>query len=174
MVKFIRVALVLSKKASIILRKNLMDFIDEFEKSYGNDLPNWRGQLNIFRNAGLIVDEILSTSIILPHEITYAHSNVKALKTPHSKDVLKVANNMMKESDRNFFFIATLLKESAEKTNKDTAEIFMGIKELRDKKILIPIEIGAIEAQPISQQEMTLINQKIGALTHLSQEKNKN
>jgi len=168
--EYIRVALVLSKKASIILRKNLMDFINAFEKSYANDLPNWRGQLNLFRNAGLLIDEILSTSIILPHEITYETANVKALKNPHSKDVLKIANNMMKESDRNFFFIATLLKESAEKTNKDTAEIFMGIKELRDKKLLIPIEIGAIEAQPISQQEMTLINQKIGALTHLSQE----
>ena len=168
--EYIRVALVLSKKASIILRKNLMDFINSFEKSYANDLPNWRGQLNLFRNAGLIIDEILSTSIILPHEITYKSTNVKALKNPHSKDVLKIATNMMKESDRNFFFIATLLKESSEKTNKDTAEIFMGIKELRDNKILIPIEIGSIEAQPISQQEMTLINQKIGALTHLSQE----
>jgi hypothetical protein len=168
--EFIRVALVLSKKASIILRKNLMDFINAFENSYAGDLPNWRGQLNVFRNAGIIIDDILSTSIILPHEITYDHSNVKALKNPHSKDVLKIANNLMKESDRNFFFIATLLKESTEKTSKDTAEIFMGIKELRDKKILVPIEIGFIEAQPISQQEMNLINQKIGALVHLSQE----
>ncbi|MFX1425192.1 MAG: hypothetical protein ACFFBE_01970, partial [Promethearchaeota archaeon] len=168
--EFIRVALVLSKKASIILRKNLMEFINGFEKSYTNELPSWRGQLNVFRNAGSLIDEILSTSIILPHEITYDYSNVKALKNPHSKDVLKVANNLMKESDRNFFFIATLLKESTEKTNKDTAEIFMGIKELRDKKMLIPIEIGAIEAQPISQQELNLINQKVNQLVNLSQE----
>ena len=47
--EYIRVALVLSKKASVILRKNLMDFINTFEKSYVNELPNWRGQLNIFR-----------------------------------------------------------------------------------------------------------------------------
>ncbi len=168
--EFIRVALVLSKKASIILRKNLMDFINGFEKSYASELPNWRGQLNVFRNAGRIVDEILSTSIILPHEITYEFSNIKALKSPHSKDVLKVANTLVKDSDRTFFFIATLLKEATEKTHKDTAEIFMGIKELRDKKILIPIEIGAIEAQPISQQELVLINQKVAGLVNLSQE----
>jgi hypothetical protein len=167
---YIRVALVLSKKASIILRKNLKDFINVFEKSYENELPNWRGQLNAFRNAGPIIDEVLSTSIILPHEITYKFSNVKALKNPHSKEVLKVANTLMKDSDRNFFFIATLLKEATEKTNKDTAEIFMGIKELRDKKILVPIEIGAIEAQPISQQELALINQKVAGLVNLSQE----
>ena len=166
----IRVALVLSKKASIILRKNLMDFINVFEKSYEKELPNWRGQLNVFRNAGPIIDEVLSTSIILPHEITYKFSNVKSLKNPHSKDVLKVANNLMKDSDRNFFFIATLLKEATENTNKDTAEIFMGIKELRDKKILVPIEIGTIEAQPISQQELALINQKVSGLVNLTQE----
>ncbi|MFX1343491.1 MAG: hypothetical protein ACFFAI_00175 [Promethearchaeota archaeon] len=168
--EYIRVALVLSKKASIILRKNLKDFITEFEKSYESELPDWRGQLTIFRNSGALVDEILSTSIILPHEITYKFSNVKSLKNPHSKDVLKVANSMMKDSERNFFFIATLLKEATEKTNKDTAEIFMGIKELRDKKILVPIEIGVIEAQPISQQELALINQKVAGLVNLSQE----
>ncbi|MCK4287205.1 MAG: hypothetical protein KAX18_13430, partial [Candidatus Lokiarchaeota archaeon] len=41
--EYIRVALVLSKKPSIILRKNLMEFINEFEKTYNNELPNWRG-----------------------------------------------------------------------------------------------------------------------------------
>ncbi|MCK4381410.1 MAG: hypothetical protein KAW51_09760, partial [Candidatus Lokiarchaeota archaeon] len=168
--EFIRVALVLSKKASLILRRNLMEFIHSFERDYANDLPNWRGQLNIFRDAGSIIDEILSTSIILPHKITYEHSNVKALKNPQSRDVLKIGNNLMKDSERNFFFIATLLKEATEKTGKDTAEIFMGIKELRDNKILIPIELSTIEKKPISQQEMNLINQKVSSLVNLSPE----
>ena len=168
--EYIRVALVLGKKASMILRRNLMEFIHSFERAYGNDLPNWRGQLNIFRGAGTIVDEILSTSIILPHEITYEFSTAKALKIPQSRDVLKIAKNLMKDSERNFFFIATLLKDATEKTGKDTAEIFMGIKELRDKKILMPLEISAIEAKPISQQELNLINQKVSQLVSLSPE----
>jgi len=147
-----------------------MDFIGDFEKTYINELPNWRGQLNIFRNSGVLIDDSLNTSIILPHKISYEFSTVKALKNPHSRDVLKVANKLMKVSERSFFFIATLLKEASEKTNKDTAEIFMGIKELRDKKIMIPIEISAIEVQPISQQEMALINQKVSSLVNLTQE----
>ncbi|MCK4779628.1 MAG: hypothetical protein KAT57_05545, partial [Candidatus Lokiarchaeota archaeon] len=110
--EYIRVALVLSKKASLFLRRNLMEFIHTFERTYKNHLPNWRGQLNIFRDAGSIIDEILSTSIILPHEITYEHSSVKALKNTQSRDVIKIANNLMKDSERNFFFIATLLKEA--------------------------------------------------------------
>jgi len=168
--EYIRVALVLGKKASLILRRSLTEFIYSFEKNYINALPNWRGQLNIFRDAGIIVDDVLSTSIILPHEITYEHSTTKALKKPQSRDVLKIANNLMKASERNFFFIATLLKEATEKTGKDTAQIFMGIKELRDKKILMPIEIAAIEAKPISQQELNLINQRVTALVSLSPE----
>ncbi|MFW9820076.1 MAG: hypothetical protein ACFFE5_10755, partial [Candidatus Thorarchaeota archaeon] len=166
----IRVALVLGKKASLILRRNLMDFINKFERAYNNDLPNWRGQLNIFREAGTIVDDILSTSIILPHEISFEHSTTKTLKKPQSQGVLKIAKNLMKDSERNFFFIATLLKEATEKSGKDTAEIFIGIKELRDKKILMPIEISAIEAKPISQQELNLINQKVSELMNFSPE----
>jgi len=166
--QFIRVALVLGKKASLILRRHLKEFIDSFEKTYKEVLPTWRGQLNHFRNAGIIVDEILNTSIILPHQISYDFSSVKELKSSFSKDVLKVAHSCCEEAKREFFFVATLLKEASEKTSKDTAEIFMGIKELRDKKILIPIEISSIEAQPISQQELNLINQKVASLTTLS------
>ncbi len=168
--EFIRVALVLGKKASLILRENTMEFINIFEKTYAAELPNWRGQLDIFRSAGTIIDEILNTSIILPHELTYEFSNMKALKKPHSRDVLKIAEDLMKDSERNFFFIATLLKEASEKTSKDTAEIFMGIKELRDRRILKPIEISAIDVPPISQQEINLIDQRVSGLVNLSPE----
>ncbi len=168
--EYIRVALVLSKKASIILRKHLTEFIAAFGKTYESELPNWRGQLNVFRNAGVFVDEIFNTSIILPHKITYEFSDVKTLKTPHSKDVLKIAHSCCEEAERDFFFIATLLKEATERTKKDTAEIFSGIKELRDNKILMPIEISTIEARPISQQELNLISQKVAGLISLSPE----
>ncbi|MHA1472619.1 MAG: hypothetical protein ACTSQW_05935, partial [Promethearchaeota archaeon] len=76
----IRVALVLGKKASLILRRHLKEFIGAFEKAYNDILPNWRGQLNPFRSAGTIVDEFLNTSIILPHKISYEISNAKELK----------------------------------------------------------------------------------------------
>ncbi|MFX0041295.1 MAG: hypothetical protein ACFE8L_00145 [Candidatus Hodarchaeota archaeon] len=168
--EYSRVALVLSKKASIILRKHLTEFIAAFEKIYENELPRWRGQLNVFRNSGVIIDDVFNTSIILPHKITYEFSEAKTLKTPHSKDVLKVAHSCCEEAERDFFFIATLLKEATERTKKDTAEIFSGIKELRDKKILMPIEISTIEAQPISQQELNLISQKVAGLVSLSPE----
>ncbi len=168
--EFVRVALVLSKKASIILSKRLKEFIDSFEKAYAKELPDWRGQLDIFKNADHLSDEILNTSIILPHEISVSTSDAKALKIPIAKEVLKVANSLIEGSERKFFFIATLLTEAAEKTGKESAEVFMGIKELRDKKILKAIEISKIEKQPISQQEMSLISQKVSEMPNLNPE----
>jgi len=172
--EYTRVALVLGKKASIMLSKHLKDFIDAFEKRYSKDLPNWRGQLNIFMNSGQLVDDNLNTSIILPHEITFDFASVKDLKNPDSRIVLKIANSLVKDSDRKFFFIATILKEAVEKTGKDNAEIFMGIKELRDKKILMPIQISSLEEQPISDQEINLINQRVASLPNLTNEEKQN
>jgi hypothetical protein len=168
--KFIRVALVLDKEASIILRQHLKEFIDKFEKKYANALPDWRGQLALFRDAGPIVDNIFHTSIILPHEVVYDITKVKVLKNPHSKDVLRIANTLITTSKRKFFFIATLLVEATDKTGKDKAEVFMGIKELRDNNILIPIEISAIEKPSITQQELNLIKQQLKDLPNLSEE----
>jgi len=95
---------------------------------------------------------------------------LKILKNPHSKDVLKVANTLVTDSDKKYFFIATLLVEATDKTGKKKEEIFMGIKELRDTNILTPIEIAAIEKPPITQQELDLIRQQVCDLPGLSEE----
>ena len=39
------------------------------------------------------------------------------------------------------------------------------MEELREKKILVPIEISEIEVQPISQQELALLDKRISELT---------
>ncbi|MFO8018552.1 MAG: hypothetical protein R6U96_07950, partial [Promethearchaeia archaeon] len=168
--KYIRVALVLAKQASVILRKHLTEFIKEFEDRYSNILPKWRGQIDVFRDAGKLVDETLNTSIILPHEVTYKFSKVKELKSPHSKAVLKMANDLVETSKRDFFFIATLLEEAREKSKRGTDEIFLGIKELREKNILVPIDISELEEREVSQQEYRQIEQRLSKLPNLSEE----
>ncbi len=172
--EYIRVALVLSKNASVLLRKHLKAFIDAFEDIYGKDLPYWRGQLNIFQNAGQIVDDILNTSIILPHQITYDFYDPKSLKNPNTKIILEIAEELVDETEREFFFIATVLKEVADQTRKDNSEIFLGIKELRDKRIFVPIDISSLEQQPITQQELNLLYQKILEFPELNEEERQN
>ena len=168
--EYIRVAIVLNRYASPVLRDNLRKFINGFEREYQHVLPNWRGQLNIFRDTGKIIDEIFKTSIIAPHEVSFERSNVKSLKNNISKKILKISQNLMEASGRNFIFIASLLKEATEKTGKKPGEVIKGVTELRDKKILKPIDIFTIGEPEISQEEIDLLTQKISGLTGLTQE----
>ena len=168
--QYIRVALVLDKQASTILRQHLKEFIETFEKIYSSELPKWKGQIDLFKDTGDFVDGMFHTSIILPHEIKYDLAKVKSLKNPSSREVLKVAQSLVEGSERKFFFVASLLMEAVDKTGRDKAEIFMGIKELTEKGILLPIRIAAIEEKEVSQQEFNLIRQKICELPGLTEE----
>ena len=49
----------------------------------------------------------------------------------------------------------------------------MGIKELREKKLLTPIQISAIEKPTISQQELGIIRQQVSTLGLSEKERNK-
>ncbi|MFX1396195.1 MAG: hypothetical protein ACFFAS_04025 [Promethearchaeota archaeon] len=168
--KHIRVALVLTKKPSVITRQHLTEFIAKFERNFSKVLPVWKGNLRSFQGAGRLVDDILNTSIILPHEIRATSKTVKTITRQISKDVLKTAKNIVKNSDRKYFFIAQLLTLAVEQLKTEKAKVFMGIKELRDRNILVAIDITQIEAQPISQQEMNLIRQKVSQLPNVSPE----
>ncbi|MBY9005704.1 MAG: hypothetical protein KGD63_03010, partial [Candidatus Lokiarchaeota archaeon] len=159
--QYIRVALVLSKKASIFLRGKLREFIKEFEQRYNSALPKWRGQLNVFKNAGPLIDESFKTSIILPHQIQYNQKAIKNLRIPTSKEVLSNTKNLMNESGRDFVFISKLLDKTLNKSTKGIAKVFMGIKELRESRILVPIDISSLDRKAISPQERQMIEQKI-------------
>jgi len=197
---FIRVALVLGNKPSISLCNYLDTFLDTFEKKYDRDLLNWRYELNLFKNAEQIVDEILNTSIILPHEINQETSSLKNLQNKYSKEILEIARELEKDNikkfffistliedatsknrndivkflinikDRKFFYIETLIKEAINKIGKNIADIFIGIKELKEKKYLTPIKIYTLNTRSISQQERSLINQKVSELTQFTSE----
>ncbi|MHA1642883.1 MAG: hypothetical protein ACTSVX_09145, partial [Promethearchaeota archaeon] len=168
--EYIRVALVLSKEPSIHMRENVTSFIELFENKYKDVLANWRGALSPFRDVGFLIDEIFDTSIILPHQITFQFNTAKDVKSTQARDILKISQSCVEDSGREFIFIATLLNRAIEETNMDIAEIFIGIKELREKKILVPIEISEIEVQPISQQELALLDKRISELTSISPE----
>ncbi|MHA1197723.1 MAG: hypothetical protein ACTSSM_16745 [Promethearchaeota archaeon] len=151
--EYIRVALVLSKEPSIHMRENVTSFIELFENKYKDVLANWRGALSPFRDVGFLIDEIFDTSIILPHQITFQFNTAKDVKSTQAREILKISQSCVEDSGREFIFIATLLNRAIEETNMDIAEIFIGIKELREKKILVPIEISEIEVKEIGTFE---------------------
>ncbi len=168
--EYIRVAIVLNKKASLPLRRNLKRFVGRFEERYAESLPNWVGQLKLFSDAGSLVDEIFNTSITLPHRADYNASDIKSLETNLGKEMVKVIEEVLKESGRDFLFISKLLEKAREKTQRDVSELFMAIRELREKNLLIPIDISELEKRAVSDEERNQIKKKVEDLLDLSEE----
>ncbi|MHA1870064.1 MAG: hypothetical protein ACTSXF_03875, partial [Promethearchaeota archaeon] len=166
--EFVRVALVIGKPASKNLRTNLSRFVMLFEGQYHDALDGWRGQLNVFKSAGKLVDEVLNTSIILPHKIT---SDLKVLKSVGSgleRVLLKTARELTGERD--FFFIAQLISLVEEKMKKKPPEILLALDKLLKTKVFVPIDISELEKQVVSPQEQNLIIQRVNALEDIPQD----
>ncbi|MFO7797611.1 MAG: hypothetical protein R6W84_15820, partial [Promethearchaeia archaeon] len=166
--EYTRVALVLSKSASLILREHLKNFINDFEQKYSDALPKWRGQLTVFKDASHLVDENFHTSIILPHKLQYELSDVKKLRNSQSRGILSLAQDVKQEAGRDFFFISALLDKAIKETKMGVAEIFIGIKELRDNELLVPIDISTLEKKPITPQERSSIERKLREIPDIS------
>jgi len=162
---YIRVALILGKKGSMVLRRNITRYIKMFEGRFGHLLPEWRGDLHEFHDSDDLVDQAFNTSIILPHEISADTSKVKLIKSPFAKRLLKLAQNLTAKKERKYFFLASLINEATDKAGEEAAELFVAIKELRDNEAIIPIHIEKVTIEVISQQEINIIGQRVAQLS---------
>ena len=154
---YIRVAIILNKKASKSLREKIKTFVKEFEDLYADVLPKWKSSLTEFKNTRSLVDNIFNTSIILPHITKYKISDIKNMKNNISKTILYEADSLLEEPGRDFFFIGKLLNRVREDTKKDFDEIFMGIRELRENGLLIPIEISQLEGNVSTEENRKVL-----------------
>lgn len=146
--EFIRVTLVLSKSASPYLKRNLSTFVSVFEVQYKEQLEKWNGQLNVFKDSEDLIDEVLKTSVILPHRFNPDAKKPKEIRSL-TKQVQAIAESLIGE-DRPFLFLAQVLQQAIDETGKEAPEIILSITELLDQKILIPIKI-----EHISKEELT-------------------
>ncbi|MCK4239366.1 MAG: hypothetical protein KAX33_09605, partial [Candidatus Lokiarchaeota archaeon] len=168
--EYIRVALVLGKKGSMILRRNLTKYIKMFEGRFGHVLPEWRGDLHEFRDSDDLVDQAFNISIILPHEVNADASKIKLIKSSLARSLLKIAQNLTTEKQRKYFFLASLITEATDKEGEEAAELFVAIKELRENEAIIPIHIEKIAPEAVSQQELKIIGQRVVQLGEFSPE----
>ncbi|QEE18062.1 hypothetical protein DSAG12_03900 [Promethearchaeum syntrophicum] len=160
---YIRVTLVLGKPASPYMKRNLAKFIAKFEAHYQLTLQMWKGQLNIFQDTPDLIDEVLHTSVILPHEITVDSKLEKNLRNSFCKQILSIARGLVSE-DRKFLFLAQLLADSIEQTKKESAEIVLAINDLLECKVLIPIKIEKLEEQELSDQEIRTLAERVSVV----------
>jgi hypothetical protein len=160
--ELLRVTLVLSKSPSSVLRANLGRFTVTFEDTFRDKLVNWRGQLGIFEGADDLVDNLLNASIILPHEVGDLKS-MKLVKSPLGRGVLKVAQQMT-SGERKFFFLASLVSDSADTFKRPPAEILLAIDQMRKAGVIRPIKMEQFKEKAVSPQELQLIRQQVQQL----------
>jgi hypothetical protein len=149
---FIRVVLVLEKSPSLYVKKNLITFIDKFETINEKKLQNWHGQLSIFKNSDTIIDEILHTSVILPHEITRDTQAQRKLPSKTSKAILEAARSLITQ-DKSYVFLAQVMVTAMEQTKKDPGELILGLTELLDAGVLKPIKLEFLDKEEMSEEQ---------------------
>ncbi len=162
--ELIRVALVLASKASMILKTLVPQFVAKYETAYADKLRNWRGDLTSFRDSIKLIDEVFDTSIILPHK--RSDLPIKP-RTSLAKTIYDLAGVLTRERD--YFFIATLLSESIEKTKRSYGEIIAAIQELREDEILVHIDIESLEKKKeMTQQEVVSLQTRVAQISFLN------
>ena len=117
MVNTFRATLVLGKPASLYMKKNLAQFIGRFESEYQKKLQDWHGSLNAFRDSGTLIDEILKTSVILPHQLTQDKSLLKKASNSLAKQLISMAQGLITK-ERSFIFLAQLMSTAVTQMKK--------------------------------------------------------
>ena len=166
---YIRVTLVLGKSASPYMKRNLAKFVGRFESDYQTKLEKWRGQLNIFTDTGDLIDDILNTSVILPHQYNADSKLLKGISRALTKQILDISKTLISE-ERNFMFLAQLLSIAIDKTKKQPGEIILSITELLDAKILTPIKLDLLHEQTLTDQELRTLRERVWAIPNKSDE----
>ncbi|WP_371805894.1 hypothetical protein [Candidatus Lokiarchaeum ossiferum] len=166
---FIRVTLVLGKSASPYMKRNLAKFVGRFEAEYHTKLEKWRGQLNTFADAGDLIDDILNTSVILPHQYNADSKLLKGISRALTKQILDISKTLITE-ERNFMFLAQLLSVAIDQTKKQPGEIILSITELLDAKILTPIKLDVLEEQALTDQELRTLRERVWAIPNKSED----
>ncbi|GAB4319276.1 MAG: hypothetical protein Kow0069_22800 [Promethearchaeota archaeon] len=165
----VRTTLVLSKPPSQNLRATLSRFTLAFEDRYREHLADWKGQLGVFKGADDLVDELLNTSVILPHQINENLEGFKKTKEELARAVFRIARKLA-AGERSYFFIAMLVQEAVEKLKRTPPEVLIAVDELRRNRLLVPLKIEELEAPTITPQEKQLIQQRVAALKDYSEQ----
>ncbi|MHA1675469.1 MAG: COG1470 family protein, partial [Promethearchaeota archaeon] len=158
--EYIRVTLVLGKSASPYLKRNLSKFVSIFEVEFKETLEKWRGQLNVFQGTEDLIDEVLKTSVILPHQFNPDIKKPKDISRALTKQLLSTAKSLIAE-DRPFLFLAQILQQAIDETGKAAPEIILSITELLDRKILIPVKIEQIAEEEITEAQKGEIHARV-------------
>ena len=143
--EFIRLCLMLDRKASDNMRAQVLDFIPEFEEIFNQELLNFRNAgLFYFKNMLDYIVDLFEIKLVFP--MVLAHSIApKDLESINQIQIQKAIFNLANELliSKRFFFINNLLNRVKKIVNLEANDILYQIYQLVENKIIIPTNLEA-------------------------------
>ncbi|TFF85874.1 MAG: hypothetical protein EU551_03100 [Promethearchaeota archaeon] len=134
----IMVALMLENEPSEAIKEALIKFTYQFEKKYDKPVKNFRGNLEVFKSARPLAEDIFNLFLMQPQmlPLDLKELNKMNLNIPEKK-LIRTAQKI--QEDRGFFFFTHLISEHAKKTNIDQKQMFKMIFDIHQKGGFISI-----------------------------------
>ncbi|NVM28644.1 MAG: hypothetical protein HWN65_07350 [Candidatus Helarchaeota archaeon] len=151
-------ALLSKKKISTYTRKNISNFLKEFEDTYRKELTQFLGDIKIFQpNANNMIKKHLEVDLVLPQRV-YISNLDQIPKMSKTKSAL-IALGMGFEEDQGHFHLAKLLSTAVSAQLESKLKLVGDIHELWQLGIFQPITTDTSKSKNKKKEE-TKLNSK--------------
>ena len=134
----IMVALMLESTPSEAIKKALINFTYQFETNYEQPISNFRGNLQVFKSARPLAEDIFNLFLMQPQMLPLNFKKLKHVKLDdEEKKLIRTARTLQEE--RGYFFFTHLINEHTKKYKINQNKLFKMIFELHGKGVFISI-----------------------------------
>ena len=146
------------KKISKYTRKNISNFLKEFEDTYRKNLTDFKGEINIFQpNANNMIKRHLEVDLVLPQRVYM--SNLNQIPKLAKTESALIALGMGFEEDQGHFHLAKLLSTAVSAQLESKLKLVGDIHELWQLGIFQPITTDTSKSKNKKKEE-TKLNSK--------------
>jgi hypothetical protein len=135
--RFVRTALVFKGQPSEKLKKKMEEFTTRFEAKYFKELGEWCCEPEAFQDATSLLEEIFHVSLLLPHKVQPKLPETQPLTDMEAK-LYGIALALTQARDS--VLLQEVTKAYATAFRADRLEVLSALNQLREKKLLVPIE----------------------------------
>ncbi|MFX1343742.1 MAG: hypothetical protein ACFFBC_14750 [Promethearchaeota archaeon] len=155
--EFVRLCLILDQKASDTTRTVVMQFIQEFEELFHDEINNFKDS-GIFKPENMIEYLVDSFNIKLVFPMSLAHSiSPSEIEKINQNKIQKAILDLAKELlvSKTFFYINNLLNRVKKIVNLEANLILYEIYQLLENNIFVPINLETVVSDMEMKEEIT-------------------
>ena len=155
--EFVRLCLILDQKASDSMRTVVMQFLQEYEELFHEEISNFKDS-GIFKSENMIEYLVDTFNIKLVFPMSLAHSiSPNEIEKINQNQIQKAILNLAKELlvSKPFFFINNLLNKVKKIVNLEANLILYEIYQLVENNIFVSINLETIASNMEMREETT-------------------